>query len=40
MFGIGVTEAIILSVVCLLPVIGGIAAVIVLTTQKKDHNKD
>jgi hypothetical protein len=40
MFGIGITEAIILGVVCLLPVIGGIAAVIVLTTQKKDSNKD
>jgi hypothetical protein len=40
MFGIGFTEAIILGVVCFLPVVGGIAAIIVLATQKKDSGND
>ena len=40
MFGIGVTEAIILGVVCLLPTIGAVAAVIVLMTKQKDSNED
>jgi hypothetical protein len=40
MFGYGVVEAVIVGVVCLLPAIGAVAAVIVLMTQKKDSNKD
>jgi hypothetical protein len=40
MFGIGITEAIILGVICFLPVIGGIAAIVVLATRKKDSGDD
>jgi hypothetical protein len=40
MMGIGLTEMIILGLICFLPVATGIVALVVVTTKKKDSNNE
>ena len=40
MFGVGVTEAIILGVICFVPVVAVVAGIIVVATRKKDSGND